>query len=56
MAAKRFRELVSDLASDYRRGLSATDLVALRQAAALTVRSEELQARILPGEVMDNSG
>jgi hypothetical protein len=47
VAARRFRALVADLATDCgERGLSAADLALIRQAAALTVRSEELQAAL----------
>jgi hypothetical protein len=48
--ARRYYDLCADLAHDLGGGLSTAEMSIVRQAAALTVKSEELQAAIVKGE------
>ncbi len=49
-AARRFRDLTADLAHEFSVDLSTAELGLVRQAAALTLRAELLQAAIVRGE------
>jgi hypothetical protein len=55
-ASRRYKELVATFSAEICRDapLSGADLTLVRQAAALTVRSEELQAAVLRGETADD--
>ena len=48
--ARRYYDLCADLAHDLGGGLSTAEMSIVRQAAALTVKSEQLQAAIVKGE------
>lgn len=54
--ARRYRDLVTDLAGDLggAEALSAAEAAMVRQAAALIVRGELIQARIVNGETVDD--
>jgi hypothetical protein len=47
--ARRYYDLIADLARDLGGNLSTAEMAIVRQAAALTVRAEELQAAICRG-------
>lgn len=51
--ARRFRDLCESLAADLGGALSQADQLTIRSAAALAVHAEELQARIIRGELVD---
>jgi hypothetical protein len=53
--ARRFRDLIDDLACDLGGAvnLSTAELAVVRQAAALTLRAEQLQSAIVRGESID---
>jgi hypothetical protein len=54
--ARRFRDLIADLARDeFGRvaDLSIVEVGLLRQAAALTLRAEQMQADMVRGEIVD---
>jgi hypothetical protein len=48
--ARRYYDLIADLARELGGGLSTAEMSVVRQAAALTVKSEQLQAAIVKGE------
>ncbi len=54
-SARRFRDLVSDLGAELGglASLSTADVGLLRQAAAMTMSAESLQAAIVRGETVD---
>ncbi|MGO9701242.1 MAG: hypothetical protein ACLPX7_18480 [Xanthobacteraceae bacterium] len=55
-SARRFRDLIADLARDEfggSEGLSIAELGLLRQAAALTLQAEQLQAAVVRGETVN---
>jgi hypothetical protein len=56
-AARRYRDLVADLADDLGgiASLSAADLALVRQAAACTMQAEQLQAAIVNGKPVDSN-
>jgi hypothetical protein len=51
--ARRFRDLVTELAREHGGELSVVELGLIRSAAALTVKAEELQAGIVRGDAVD---
>jgi hypothetical protein len=53
-AARRYRDLISDLIREHggAKAMSTVDLGLIRQAAAITLQAELLQARIVRGEVV----
>lgn len=53
-AARRYRDLVADLAADLggEAALTSAELALVRQAAATTMRAEQLQAAIVRGETV----
>jgi hypothetical protein len=53
-AARRFRNLVEEIKALHPQ-LEVGDLTLIRQAAALSVRSEQLQAALLRGEAVDSA-
>ena len=55
-AARRYRDLAQSLADDLGGAASLTEAqrALVRQAAGMIVRSEQLQAAILRGEIVDN--
>jgi hypothetical protein len=54
-AARRYRDLVADFTRDLGgAALSAAEVALIRQAAALMVRAEALQAAIIRGETVDD--
>ena len=55
-AARRYRDLVADLAADLGglETLRQSDRALVRQAAAMTMRSEGMQAALLNGEAVDD--
>ena len=54
--ARRFRDLIAELTAEAggREGLSAAECSAIRQAAAMMLRAEQVQAAIVKGEFVDN--
>ena len=55
-SARRFRDLVADLTTEHAgdRDLSTAETGAIRQAAALLLRAEQLQVAIVKGETVDS--
>jgi hypothetical protein len=51
--ARRYHDLCADLARELGGELSTAEMAVVRQAAALTVKSEDLQAAIVRGEPID---
>jgi hypothetical protein len=51
--ARRYRDLVGELVSEHGGALSTPERALIRQAAALMLRAEELQAAIVRGEPVD---
>jgi hypothetical protein len=51
--ARRFRDLVAAFSSDLG-DLSEADLALVRTAAALTLKSEQMQAQLAAGEIVDS--
>ena len=51
--ARRYRDLWADLTRDLGGNLSTADMALVRQAAALTLQAELLQAAIVRGEPVD---
>lgn len=54
--ARRFRDLITELTAEAggREGLSAAECSGIRQAAAMMLRVEQVQAAIVRGEPVDN--
>ena len=54
--ARRFRDLIIELSAEYRDGesLSVAERGAIRQAAAIMVRAEEIQAAVVRGEPIND--
>jgi hypothetical protein len=54
--ARRFRDLVESFANDFggRKRLTETEMALVKQAAAATLRAEQLQAAIAKGEHVDS--
>lgn len=55
-SARRFRDLVAELKAEYGgdRELTAAELGAIRQAAAMMLHAEQLQAAVVRGESVDS--
>jgi hypothetical protein len=52
--ARRFRDLVTAYSADLGDNLSEADLAMVRTAAALTLKSEQMQAQLAAGEEVDS--
>lgn len=52
--ARRFRDLVAAFSTDLGDNLSEADLAMIRTAAALTLKSEQMQAQLAAGENVDS--
>jgi ribosomal protein L12E/L44/L45/RPP1/RPP2 len=52
--ARRFRDLVAAFSADLGSNLSESDLAMVRTAAALTLKSEQIQADLAAGEDVDS--
>src|SRR3984957_14686654 len=52
--ARRFRDLVAAYSADLGDSLSEADLAMVRTAAALTLKSEQMQAQLAAGENVDS--
>jgi hypothetical protein len=52
--ARRFRDLIAAYTAEVGADLSESELALVRQAAALTMRAEQMQQAIVRGEVVDD--
>jgi hypothetical protein len=52
--ARRFRDLVAAFSADLGDNLSEADMAMIRTAAALTLKSEQMQAALIAGQAIDS--
>jgi hypothetical protein len=52
--ARRFRDLIAAFSADLGDNLSEADIAMIRTAAALTLKSEQMQAALIAGQTIDS--